>query len=118
MTVADQIEELREQVRQLRAALGVARRWPDDWRLTRSETVMLGVLVARDMATKNTLVVALGLDRAERPSDKLVEVHLSRLRRKVKARGIHIRNRVGTGWFLSREDRARLREIAAAEVGE
>jgi hypothetical protein len=110
---AAEIDTLREQVRQLKRALHGELRWPVSWGLTPCETVVLGVLVTRQMATHDVLVLA--LDHGRNGGGRAFKQHVHFLRNKVRARGVVIHNARGHGWWLSAADRARLRQIATEQ---
>lgn len=107
--MAEQVAELREQVRQLKHALRGDLRWPPAWRLTRKETRMLGVLVVRDTASRTALLLA-----TDAASEKSIDVSMSHLRPKLRRHvpGVTINTSVGLGYWLSRADRDRLRNLA------
>lgn len=106
-------EMLREQVRQLKQALTGDLRWPIEWRLTRVETIVLGVLMTRARPGHAAFWCALYADSEDPPDAKVLDVHVCKLRRKLKPLGILIRTEWGMGWHLPAADRARLRKIAA-----
>jgi two-component system, cell cycle response regulator CtrA len=117
--VSDEIETLREEVRQLKSALGRdGWQWPLSWRLSRKQTILLNLLARRDRVNKQALVAAIDDGRELSNPAKNLEVHVWHLRRKLKPVGITINTSVGLGYWLSVEDRARLRAIAAAEASE
>jgi two-component system, cell cycle response regulator CtrA len=109
----EEVDYLREQVRQYKDALGCGLHWPPDWRLTPSERVVLGVLVTREVATKEAILITLYGDRADPPAEGTIRHFVCTLRKKL-APVVTIHTAPNTGWRLVRADRARLREIAAA----
>lgn len=113
MTSADRIGELEEQVRQLKAALGGELKWPPAWRLTRNETRVLGVLVARSMVRVEAVLTLLNSGRREAPlDDSNVRQTVYHLRRKVAVHGVGINTSVGHGYWIATDVRARLRKAA------
>lgn len=103
-------ETLREQVLQLREVLGVKFVAPSEWNLTRSETVIMGVLVHRELATPDAIMAALYGDRAgDTPDDQIISVFLHRMRRKLRPFGISIETAWGEGHLLNAEIRNRLK---------
>jgi hypothetical protein len=114
----DEVEALREEVRQLKAMLGDNTwRWPLSWGLSRKPTIILNLLVLRERASKSALVAAIDDGKELSAPVKNVEVHVWHLRRKLKAAGVAvtINTSVGLGYWLSAEDRARLRAIVEAD---
>lgn len=103
-------EYLEETVHRLREALTETRLLPREWKLTPSEENVLGVLVNRELGTYEALLTALYLAKG-RPeaSQKILQVFICRLRKKLEPYGIKIRTVYGRGWALSPESRASLR---------
>lgn len=103
-------EYLEETVHRLREALTETRLLPREWRLTPSEENILGVMVNREVGTYEALLTALYLAKG-RPEacQKILQVFICRLRKKVEPYGVEIRTIWGRGWALSPESRASLR---------
>lgn len=103
--------ELRERVRQLEDTLFARDAVvPWEWGLTPSERRVLGVLIARDLATKPAVLAALytGLGRDE-AEERIVDVFICKIRRKLTPFGVGIVTHWGQGFELDREWRQRLR---------
>jgi hypothetical protein len=104
-------ETLRERVFQLEELLtgGVGFRAPVEWGLTRSEERVLGVLVAREVATNDALVTILygGRDAYPGAPEAMVKLYVMRLRRKLPA-GSRIATLWGRGYSLDAATRAML----------
>ena len=109
---AQENEYLRAQVRQLQDALGVGLLWPAEWRLTVRETALLGILVAREIATYDGIMCALYGDCPDPPCEAIIRVFIYKLRRKIAPHGITIRTRRGQGLSIPAEQRKRLRALA------
>ena len=109
---AQENEYLRAQVRQLRDALGIGLRWPPEWNLSPRETALLGVLVSRELATRDAMMCGLYGDEPDPPCERIVKVFVCRLRRKLGPRGFTIVTRRGHGLMMPVEQRARLRAAA------
>jgi len=111
-------ERLRNRVEQLEAAEGLSFIAPPEWALTGREMRLFGVLMARDLATKNAIMTALYGDRIDEPPEiKIVDVFICKLRAKLKRFEVAIETVWGLGYRLSAESkaavRARLAEGAA-----
>ena len=119
MSPADDVALLRERVAQLEGALGKGLAWPPEWGLTPSLATILGVLVTRELATNEALLVALYGDRDDWPDERILMQFVFRLRRKLEAVDpkIRIHTRKGAGRYLNRRDRTVLRAFAAAQAG-
>lgn len=107
---------LRERVAELEAALsGDGFVAPLEWRLTAQEARVFGVLLAREIASKEAFMAALYENRpdADQPEPKIVDVMICKLRRKLKPFGIGIVCLWGRGHSLAPGARARLRGEAA-----
>lgn len=103
-------ETLRERVRQLEAVLSADDvELPWEWGLTGSERCVFGVLLSRKVATKDAIMAALyrslGRDEAE---EKIVDVYICKIRRKLKAFGVTIITRFGAGYELDADCRNKL----------
>ena len=82
-SLAEENDYLRAQVHQLKDALGGGLRWPVEWNLSPRETAMLGVLVSRDLATREAIMCALYGDDPEPPDEPILRVYTYKLRRKL-----------------------------------
>lgn len=101
---------LQETVYRLREALTETRMLPREWRLTPSEQNIIGVMVNREVGTYEAFLTALYLAKG-RPeaSQKILQVFICRLRKKLEPFGIEIHTIWGRGWALSPAARAMLR---------
>ena len=109
---AEENEYLRAQVRQLRDALGIGLRWPPEWNLSPRETALLGVLVSRELATRDAMMCGLYGDEPDPPCERILRVFVYKLRRKLAPHGFTIVTRWGYGLMMPVEQRARLRAAA------
>lgn len=104
---------LRERIRQLETALMGVTPLPFEWGLTSQESIVFGVLVNRPLATKAAVLAALyrdlGKDEAE---EKIVDVFICKIRKKLKPFGIRIRTVWGQGYALDDADRGSFRRAA------
>lgn len=115
MENVSEVEALRYQVEELRHAMGLRAEFPRELRLTPYEARMLGLLTRRDIASKEYLFTALYADDwSECREPKVIEVFLSKLRKKLSPFGVTIRNDYGHGWYLSKEDKAKLKAMGGA----
>jgi len=114
MRQQQEIETLRERVRQLEDALvPEAVSVPIEWQLTAHEARLFAFLTTRDVATKPAIMQALYSDRAdEDPEIKIVDVFVCKLRKKVKPFGVDIETVWGRGYSL--RDRSSFQMRAAA----
>lgn len=95
-------DRLRDRIEQLESALGMDFLAPIEWRLTASENRVFGVLMAREIATKNAVMAALYADHGRDEAEiKIVDVLICKIRRKVKPFGIEIGTRWGEGYYLT-----------------
>jgi two-component system cell cycle response regulator CtrA len=111
-----QLALAREDNARLRALLGVEFLAPVDWQLTPYETRLLGVTLAREVATKAQLYEAVCAGRVsdlDCPEPKIVDVYICKLRKKLDVLGVAIGTRWGVGYFMAPADKARLRELIA-----
>lgn len=98
----DEIAELRERVRLLEAALVGEWAPPTEWHLTRSESQVFRFLMRRERASRQAICTALFALRPDKdqPCDKIVDVHICRLRRKLDPFGVKIETIWGQGFAL------------------
>lgn len=105
-------ELLRERVLHLENILMQTNPLPLEWRLTPSESRVFGVLVNRDLATKDAVMAALYSDRLDADADvepKIVDVLICKIRKKVARFGIEVRTVWGQGWSIDPDIRNRYR---------
>lgn len=87
MNDRERIEELQEEVRQLRALLDqrLSYQWPEDWRLTGLEARFLSAVASAPAAhaTKEYLFNALYYARDDAPNHKIFDQIVCKIRRKL-----------------------------------
>jgi two-component system cell cycle response regulator CtrA len=95
-------ERLSQRVEQLEASMGVVGFTPPvEWRLTGSETRVMGVLLKREVATKDAIMAALYCaDARDEAEVKIVDVFICKIRKKLKPFGIQIATRWGQGYSI------------------
>ena len=82
---------------------------PIEWRLTPAETRVFGVLVNREIATKEAVMATLYSARAGDEADvepKIVDVFICKIRKKLKPFGQQIQTVWGQGYTLDEDARA------------
>lgn len=109
-------ERLRDRVEFLERNFGVTDFLaPVEWRLTASETRVFGHLLARDLATKDSLMAALYCAGADdEPDIKIVDVFVCKLRKKIKPFGLEIDTLWGQGYRLSAAMKAHAKSLLGA----
>lgn len=113
MEAVSEIEALRYQVAEFRAALGLTQQFPREFRLTPHEAKVLGVLLKREIASRDLIYRAIYADDWARDREpKIIEMWLSLLRKKLRPFDITIQNDYGHGWFLSAADKARIKAMS------
>ena len=81
--------------------------------LTRKQAQVLSVLMARPIASRPELMTALySLAVEDPPADKIIDLFVMKLRRALAPHGVAIRTRWGQGWFLTNEDKAKVRALS------
>lgn len=110
-----ELERLRERVRELEAVLGLRIDLPNALGLTPIETRIVGILISREIVSGEAIFSAVygGKPYADQPDQKVVEVHLVKIRRKLRKHGVKIKNSYGVGYYIEKADRAKLKELAA-----
>ncbi|GAA4108667.1 helix-turn-helix domain-containing protein [Aminobacter aganoensis] len=96
-----EIETLQEQVRQLEEALAPPSvHIPVEWKLTNYEKRIYAFLTTRELASKSAIMQALYSNRSDEPYDRVVDVFICRIRRKLKPFDLHIETVWGEGYTL------------------
>ena len=100
---------LQERVFWLEEAMGATYETPIWLGLTGHEARILGILLKREVATKEMLLTALysGRPDGEEPQIKIIDVFICKARKKLKAFGIEIETIWGRGYRLTPEMKAR-----------
>ncbi len=118
LTLAEENEQLREEVRQLKEALaiiiaGEEHPFPKSWRLDPMKTRLLRALLREKWCSRQKLLIAMYFDR-EWPlgPQKSLDVQISILRSRLKPLGVAIINHVREGYSISPEHRAKLKALA------
>lgn len=97
----DERYELEERVRQLEGVLKDDSWVPAGWGLTAIETTIINVLLKRSIATKEAIHAALyGDDDDGGPDEKIIDVHICKLRPKISPFGLSIDTVWGQGFRL------------------
>jgi len=106
-----ELERLRDRVEQLEEALGINLELPNELGLTPLETKILGMLVKRDIINRDVMFAGLYSDRLEnhQPDPKTIDVHICKLRKKLKSIGVRVYSRYGVGYYLDKEAKEKLR---------
>ncbi|WP_026784230.1 helix-turn-helix domain-containing protein [Pleomorphomonas koreensis] len=111
-------DRLREQIAFLERALGLEFMPPVEWRLTPSEARVFGALCTRELMTRDVAMAVLYRDLAkEEAYEKIVDVYICKMRKKLRPFGIEILNRWGVGYELTPESRAIIAERLEAHHG-
>lgn len=101
---------LQERVHQLEAAMGMTMLAPPEWGLTPAETRVVGVLLTRDIATKDAVMAALYRDTGRDEAEiKIVDVFVCKIRKKLRPFGFEISTRWGCGYQIEGEMRQAMR---------
>jgi DNA-binding response OmpR family regulator len=111
----ERVDELEEEVRQLREQLVPPLAFPAEWRLTANESSVLAFLYARSpyAMSKERVLAAVWGHCDDCPDDKIVDVVLGKTRAKLRAAGIVIETHWGDGFALPRESRKILAGLLA-----
>ncbi len=103
---------LRERISALEAILMECERLPVEWALTQQEARVFGVLVNRELATKDAVMAALYSDRPGEEGEvepKIVDVFVCKIRKKLKPFGLTIQTVWGQGYALDAATRSQFR---------
>ena len=109
--LAIQLAEAHERIRQLEAILGADDPMPACLDLTSHQARILGVIARRPVSSAEAIATATGADS----SANAIATQITYLRRKLVPHGVTIRSRYSEGYYLSDEDRARLRALSSSD---
>lgn len=115
----DRIEELEEEVRQLREQLdGRPELLPPEWRLTRTEARVVAALATapRGYLSREGIQEAMYYPREPETGINLVSVVVSKVRRKLKPYNLEIRTRWGDGFEFEPKSREAVKAAMQARA--
>lgn len=116
LSLAEENDFLREQVRQLRSLLSA----PDE----RSEygrklgingklLELFGLLMKHEIVSREMVFTAMYSTQADVPDEKIVDVMMCKLRQKLFPHAIKISVRYLVGWYISPEHKKLIKELCA-----
>lgn len=110
-------DELRERVRQLEGLLNhTVYLLPKELGLTRTEETVLSSLLAHPTMTRDHAMHALYNGRGDaEPDVKIIDIYVSRLRKKLKDLGIEIKTEWGRGYSLVPASKAIIQKMLTPE---
>jgi DNA-binding response OmpR family regulator len=102
-----EIERLRDRVEELEGLLGLHLNLPNELGLTPLELKYIGFLMRKEIANQDMILTAVygGLPECDQPNLKTIEVHICKIRKKLRAKGLSIKSRYNVGYYL--EDSAK-----------
>ena len=112
--LGDEIDVLKDRIRLLESELGADTPVPLVFRLTPSETRILGLLMARPMATHDAVATILYGHRVsddEVPDGNVAKVLVHKMRKKLGPFGVEIETVWGLGWRMSAEGKEMIRRL-------
>lgn len=108
-------ETLREENRQLRQALIGAAEPPPFFGLTKSESIMFNVLLANRAPRAETFTTALySADADDPPDEKILDVWICKMRKKLAPHGIEIKTHWGECWEMPDASKQTARALMSA----
>ena len=108
--------DLRERLAYLEGALGGGLRLPAAWALSPSQEKLVAVLLCRSFVSRDAAMAAVYRDTGrDEPSEKIVDVMIYHVRKKLKPHGIEIRTAVARGYCIDEPLRSRLRKALASD---
>lgn len=113
---ANELQALRDRVQELEELLGVSKEQRDmmfSLKLSPQQTAFLGLIYRGDLVRRDAAYAVIYGARPEcdRPDDKILDVQLSRIRARLRPKGITIETQWGVGWFMTPKNKAILRGI-------
>lgn len=111
-TLRDRCDRLGQENETLRAVAGIPHDTATKFGLTRSEFVIFGALMSREIVSETSIRILLYSDRPDdEPECKVINVFICRMRKRLRAHDATIGNNSGVGWFIPAADKTRLRAI-------
>lgn len=102
----ERIDYLEEEVAYLKSMIWEDVVIPSEWKLTSYEVTVVAVLVNQTVATRSACMTALYYDKPEdEPYEKIIDILIHRIRKKISPFGWKIKTYWGHGWWLSDRDR-------------
>jgi two-component system cell cycle response regulator CtrA len=114
MTKDDEIENLRFRVAELEEQIGLGLRHPNPFSLSRTETAVLGILLANPHPRRTAFMAAIYGNRLDPPCDKVIDVVISKMRKTLAPHGITINTDWGSGYSMPEPSKARARQLMEA----
>ena len=115
-TVRELLERAEFRIEELELALGFKETIPLCFNLNYREARMLGLLLKKQIATKEAFTLACAESyRHGEGTEGSMKVYLCHLRAKLRPFRVYITTRYKTGWFLDSEDRKRIQELLEKE---
>ena len=114
----DTIDELKEQVRQLKKLLVPPFVTPIEWGLTAQQQTLFCMLLTRDRVTRDMFnAVAITRPSTKNAANQCCDMAVYHLRKKLKKFGVQVKTEWGLGWRLvdRKNWQKRLTEAEAAE---
>lgn len=109
------VEDLEQQVQDLETALTEPLPEFLHIELTKSERVLLGLLASRPLVSKATFMMAHYSTRGDdQPLEKIIDVFVCKLRRKLKQAGLEIETVWGQGYRLPEDSKQKLKSMKEA----
>lgn len=96
-------EELRERLRQIEESLRDHASFPRHWKLTKTHTMILNIIMARQLATHESLQTVCDC------SYESVKKHVCDLRAKLRLHGVYLETVRHEGYYLAPEMKEKVR---------
>lgn len=113
-------EELRERITQLEEILGANFDAPPMFALTGSEARLFGLLMARDLVTKESAMSILYGLRPDNDGDveiKIIDVFIYKMRKKLEEWEIKIETVWGRGYYIAPDEKERISALIESRKG-
>lgn len=120
--MTSQVAQLEDRIYELEEQLGLHEDIPPSLGITKALSRILGVLLARELAPKETIAFAMyqggQTKRGNEWADKSVEIQIMNLRKALKPHGIEIETHWGRGYFMTAAMKAKCRALFVATRAE
>jgi len=106
------LEQRDSRIQEMEEALGVTTLPPLEFGLTGHEAAVLGILLNREVVTKQAMLCGLYSARADdAPNIKIVDVYVCKLRKKLAPFGVEVATHWGVGYSMPAGSKALVRAM-------
>lgn len=112
-----QLQRALDRIDELEELLGLHLNLPNELGLTPLELKYVGFIMRKEVANQNMILNAVygSLPDCDQPDPKTIEVHICKIRKKLKPSGLRIETRHGVGYYMEEETKAALKKLCQSK---